>query len=304
MRINKHFILPVIILGLLMTAFVYAEEGKGGYAGAFLQIGVGTRALGMGGAFTAIADDGTAIYWNPAGLSQLDEKEVVGMYSFLSLDRHHNFVSFSYPAEDVGTFSLSWLNFGVSKIDGRDQSGNPTGDFSDNEMAFQLAYGRKFTSMISIGLGYKYLNHSLADYKAHGFGFDIGVMINATDMIAVGFAIQDIGSKLKWDTESDHEDEIPMTMRGGAAISPPTLPLKLAIDLEKNTEQDAEIHFGAEYQLMDIIGLRAGYHEEICAGVSFHLPIDFGKLQVDYVLTPDSNLDEGATHRIGLAIQF
>ena len=296
--------LPAVIALMAVFSTAVGEEGAGGQGGAFLRMGVGARAVAMGGAFTAIADDATAAYWNPAGLGQLKNPQLGAMYSVMSLDRTHNFVSYVQPISSIGTFAVSWINFGVSKIDGRDSYGNPTGEFSDSEMAFMLSYGKSFADIFHIGGSAKYLVHSLADNKASGFGFDVGALVKISDVISLGAVIQDIGSSITWDTFSEHEDTFPTQIRLGAAVSPKLIPIKLAGEIEKTSEQEAKYHAGVEYWLLKMLAVRGGYSSKgLTAGGSVKVPAGMLKLQADYAFATDK-LDGEAVHKISLMMEF
>lgn len=175
---------------------LFGEEGQGGHPGAFLRIGAGVRPLSMGGAFTAISDDITAAYWNPAGLSQFSSIQVMGMYSILTLDRKLNYVATAFPGLGAGAFGLSWLNLSVSNIDGRDVFGNQMGDFSDSENAFYLSYSKSFGDFFYFGGSVKFLMHSLSKNKATGYGGDFGVLFKPCEFLSLGFNIQDISSSI------------------------------------------------------------------------------------------------------------
>lgn len=305
----------VLMFGAVVFQFVFAisaaasDEGTGGKAGAFLRIGVGARALGMGRAYTALATDGTASYWNPAGLGQISQREFYGMYSVLSLDRMHNYVSYSHPIGCFGALSASWTNFRVGDIDGRDQSGQPTGTFSDNEMAFGLAYGKTVTQYVSVGLCAQYISHALADYKAAGIGINGGVLLTFNS-VRIGLSAQNVASELKWNTASGLKEKIPVTLRGGMAYSPIEI-VTLAIDVEKlQYEAKYRIHSGGELWLRGL-GLRAGYDDgEFAGGVSARVK----NLQVDYAFAFADFGDNGATsggnefaeasHRMGVTVKF
>ena len=295
-------IVTIVSIGISCVAF--AEEGIAGESGGFLRLGAGVRAMGMGRAFCAIADDGSAIYWNPAGLGGIELHEFYVMYSMLTLDRTHNFLSYTNPHGKYGTIGVGILNFGVSNIDGRDNLGQPTGEFSDDEFAFQLAYGRSFYSLFSIGGGVKYIYQSLADYHASGYGFDFGALVNLRELMHLGFSISNIGGALKWNTASDCKDEIPSTMRAGAAFFLPGLPITLALDWEKTGHLSERVIFGGEYWFNRALGIRVGYYEQICAGASLRLGQLPKGLQFDYAYAQDDVLDENPAHRFGVSIRF
>ncbi len=104
----------VLTLILLLNSAAPAEIR---YAGSFLELGIGARAMGMGGAFVSVADDGSAFYWNPAGASLLIRPELFGMYSslFKSLEKHHH-VGFTRPLYGGAAVSLNWIRLNVSDI--------------------------------------------------------------------------------------------------------------------------------------------------------------------------------------------
>jgi hypothetical protein len=306
LRIIVYALISMMV-SLVYCPFAYPDEGDGGQAGAFLRRSIGARATGMGGAFTAIANDATATYWNPSGLGQLRNAQIAAMYTILSLDRNQNFVSYAQPIGALGALGLSWIHFGVSKMDGRDTSGNPTGDFSDSEMAFGMSYGKTFAEVLSIGGTAKYLSHALADNKASGFGFDAGVLIKFIGIpfsdVSVGVMVQDIASSVEWDTDSKREDEFPMNVRFGIVISPKVIPLNLAAEIEKNGEQEIKYHAGGEYFLSKVLGIRIGYNDgSLTTGGSLRVPVGTFSIQVDYAFSPDAL--EGAAHQVSLITEF
>ena len=119
----------------------FSQEGKGGQPGAFLRFGVGARAIGLGRTFTAIANDASATYWNPAGIGALKTTEVMGSYTFLSMERRFNSIAAAFPTHSIGTIGLSWINLNVGEIEGRDIFGRITGSFSSSENAYFISWG-------------------------------------------------------------------------------------------------------------------------------------------------------------------
>lgn len=301
----RRFVLFFSASFILLIPFpIYGAVGEGGYPGAYLRLGAGARPLGMGGAFVALADDVTASYWNPAGLGQLERSQLAAMYSLMSMDRMHNFASYVHPLGKIGTVGISWLNFGVYDIDGRDVTGIPTGTFSDSENAFLLSLGKKLAPALLIGGNLKFLNHSLADRKATGLGFDLGAMLKIGETLRVGAVIQDIASSIKWDTQSRLEEDFLTITKFGISIVPKTTPLKIFADMERNEKQDTKYHIGAEYWFLKSIAARVGYNRNhITAGGSAILPISSVNLQLDYAFSPDI-LQQWPTHRMSIIVKF
>ena len=302
MKLKRYIVVTVILI--LTACNLFAQDGEAGQPGAFLRLGYGVKALGMGSAFTAIANDGSALFWNPAGLSQLKQTELTGMYSILSMDRQQNFVSISFPIKNVATFGIGWLQYGISDIDKRDESGNPIGTFSDNEMAVMFGLGSSIGSNFSYGASVKYLDHTIDESKSNGFGFDFGLLLHDIfHVFNIGAALQSFSSSLNWD-DTDTKEEIPYVIKTGAGIKVPTFPLTLSFDYEMVEESTAKYHFGAQFDLFKGLALRAGYnYEYFTAGCSITVPIGNSQFEVDYAYDPMSTLDF-SDHRIGVCYKF
>ena len=175
----------------------------------FLSHGVGARALGMGGAFVAVADDATATYWNPAGLTKVKKHSFSAMYSdtFSTGDGSwlsrglvtYNFVNYVYQIEDIGSLGLSWIRLGVDDIprttfidvnnngflgDFQDKNGNGIKEdgepyidkpevaeyFSNTDNALLISYARQVHPMAAVGGNLKLLNQSIFQNSGNGFG--------------------------------------------------------------------------------------------------------------------------------------
>ena len=122
----RYFFLLYIVTLLLPINKIFGNSGDN--AAAFLELGIGARAMAMGGAFVAVANDGTAFYWNPAGISTLSHPELAGMYAslFKSLEKHFH-VGFTRPLYGAGAISINWIRLTVPDIPFYDP-GNLLGD--------------------------------------------------------------------------------------------------------------------------------------------------------------------------------
>ena len=306
---NRKLIITLITFILIVAAFpmiVFADEGSGGQPGAFLRIPVNARANGMGSAFTAVVHDPTAGWWNPAGLGFVEQIQLAGMYSVMSMDRLHNFAGLAIPFGKGGALGINWLQFGVSDIDGRDITGQPTGKFNDNEMAFGLSYAFKIGPVFSIGVTGKYLNHSLQDYKASGFGADAGVMLNINKMFHAGFTFQNITGSLKWNTDSELKETLPKVYRAGVGFKPAIFPLLITLDAAKIENEDKmKIYAGSEVWLFrNLFALRGGYAvDNFTIGTSIGWQGPRLGFQLDYAFLQDV-LEESPTSQISFILRF
>lgn len=191
------------------------------YAAEFLQIGIGARALGMGGSYVALVDDGTAGFWNSAGLFQVRKFQLhFGHVELFEGLAQHNFASFAMPLAHNTGISATWLRMGVEDIprypilrgsrfdrirnpDLR-STGKPEGYFGDVEDALFISIGRGFDldlaivngivsevipAELSIGVTLKYIRQGLDKAVGQGQGIDIGFMfrLHSESEISEGF---------------------------------------------------------------------------------------------------------------------
>lgn len=307
--LKKTAIFIFLIIAPLGFHSLYSEDGDGGYAGAFLRIGAGARALGMGTAFTAVADDHSAFVYNPAGVALIEGREVGISYAFMSFDRRLGFVGFVTELKPAGGLGLGWINAGDSNIDGRDSNGEPTGDLSYSDNAFFFSFAQKIGRVGAVGIGMRYLYQKLVDQTGKGFGIDAGARFHILPDLWIGGVVQNINAKYTWNTsywerETTTKDEVPLQFRFGSAYHLLQNRLLLAIDVGKNTEQDVAFYGGGEYQINDLFILRAGWKDgELTTGGSFLQFVQWGNMKVDYTFIAHFR-GLGSTHLFSLGYHF
>ncbi len=270
-----------------------------------MRAGAGVRPLSLGGAFVAVANDVTAGYWNPAGLGQLSETQLVGMYSLLSMNRMYNYAAIAHPIKSYGTLGFSWINFQVGDIESRDSGGNVTGTFGNLENAFIFSYGRAIGKIFFIGANAKYLLQSLAGSNAHGLSFDFGSILKPVDSFSIGLSVQDILGKFKWNTAAQPSYSLPLTLRSGIAIHPTSFPLLFTFDFEKNNMQKSRFHGGVELLFVKEFGLRMGNDNgTFTFGGTISVPMSNNELEMDYGFLPNDGIAQSPTHRFSLLLKL
>ncbi len=313
-RTQRFSIGFLILLLPLLSAEVSAQ---GGYAGAFLRLGVGARAKAVGDAHVALARGAEASYYNPAGLPLLTNSEVLASYRALALDRQFTFMGLAIPISPklesgrlAGGLALSWIRAGVSNIDGRDSDGRATGELSNSENAFALSFALNPIPAVSLGLSVKVLWNRFpgvgidgATISAASVGFDFGAMIRPVSWVSFGVSVRDVNSNYTWNTDklygedgSEVINKFPTIFRYGLALRPPQIPrLLLLFDFEDSKQLDSRLHAGTEVTVAENLLLRAGYDDgslTLGGGYAFGLLGKRSELNYAYVAPGDRPEEE------------
>ena len=149
----------------LVVLLVLASRGsRAAETASFLNIGVGARSLGMGGAYTALADDANALYWNPAGLSKLEKREFTASHAELFESTRLDFLAYAHPTA-LGTFAAGLTYLSQGKIEGRDGLGRPTAGYDASDAAMSVGYARKLEA-VELGATAKYVRSHIGSAEA------------------------------------------------------------------------------------------------------------------------------------------
>ncbi len=286
-------IMRVLVMTLLVVSVGFAAFSKVGTTGAsFLKIGVG-RATAMGGAFVALADDASAAYYNPAGLSQVSRQIQLNHVDWIA-DINHDYLSVVLPVTNFGTvaFSVTALTMGDMEQTTIDNPNTPVREdegtgriFTASDFAFGVSYARIITDKLSFGLTAKSIQQSVsfASMSASAFGADVGLFYNTGfRSLRIGAVVTNYGTRLTYsglglDYSFFWEDSgpgqlqgsykaegmpLPTTFRFGIAydlIDASPSKLTAAIDLTHPSDINETVNFGLEYGLSDAFYLRGGY---------------------------------------------
>ncbi|MCP4725691.1 MAG: tetratricopeptide repeat protein [bacterium] len=260
---------------------------------------VGARPMGMGGAFSAVANDANALYWNPAGIASLQRQEFTSMYSDpYGIGTIQSYLGYVLPITDDMAFGVDWMHFG------QDDDGLAYG-----ENFFDLSYGIRLPWWdISLGANFRMLNREIkwdgVSYgNPSGYGFDFGVLMKPFENFRIAFSGTDIGgTSVSYD--NDKKEEIfYQQFRFGAAYTP-FEGFTVAADV------DDRIHFGGEYWLSQMFALRGGLQKDLETIQNYDrgliysggLSAKYKFFQVDYAMESDPDLP--ISHRFGFSFFF
>lgn len=307
--------LPIIILMLFILPSLAWGQRKTGTAGAqFLELGVSARAAGMGEVFLAVADDASALYYNPSGLTQLGQKELILTHVDYIAGITYDFGGISIPTSRLGGvvgLGIYFLNSGdIPNITNRTKDlSNPEQTYQAKEYALALTYARSLTDRFSIGTTLKFIDELYEEERANGWAVDVGTMYK-TDFknFRIGVMMSNFGSDLKFIKEAY---PLPINFKFGISMEPVTFgEHKALIGLELSHPNDnlEKFNSGVEYWYRDILALRVGNQfgydsGDFSFGAGVKLPFySKTKLRVDYGYHDFGFLSE--VHRFTLNLSF
>ena len=286
---------------LLCAATTDARATEDGGTLSPFAFGVGCRALALGGAYTAVADDASALFWNPAGLAGIPRRELQFTHATLGLGAQEAFAAVALPSWRWGTLGVSIWHFGVGEIDGRDDRNAPTGsDLSDREHEITLGWGGGLGAW-NLGAAVRLQQQSLAGFADMGMGADVGISVRplallrptaGADPLTLGFAVRNVvRPSLRLDQESVSD---PSRVRAGLAWR--TSWGLVSADLEGGSGASLRPRAGFEWRPHGMLALRTGMNDgTFVAGGGMR----WQNLSVDYTYEDGAVV---ATHRVGVSL--
>jgi hypothetical protein len=280
------------------------EAGKSGLA--FLKIGVGSRGVAMGEAYSALVDEPTAIYWNPAGLAAVRGVHLTFTHLNWLENINHEFAAVAFPGFG-GTLGLGVTFQTIPDIQLRTKpTAEPVGTFDTQDVAVALAYGRQWQPKLAGGFTLKYLYEKLYTFSASGFAVDLGgIWQTPLSPVRLALSLQNLGAMSALQKE---EIKLPASVRlGGAYVWPfaaAESQLALTGEYLYFLEGGDGSSLGAEFRFRKALALRGGYQfGRENRGLTAGFGTGFGRYQLDYGYAPFGN-DLGNTHRFSIEVRL
>jgi len=313
----KFKIIVLIALSILWLQLFAVNDNAGTSGFAFFKLACSARVSALGGAFTGLADDLNAVFYNPAGLVRLPSKQVQATYMNYFDGVHCGSAVFAYPRNEKETYAL-FTQFLTASEDRTyaDEFGElvETGEtFGMSDILIGISASRYIISVIDLGINIKFLQETLDDKSASAVALDIALLHQTTnEFVKVGIAVKNVGYQLSHFTSSEYDEKLPMFLSAGISYNPDRKFLAV-LDINKPLEHDFYGTFGIEYQLYDLLDLRAGYKSnasnwrtggeyEIFSGISLGLGINWNRMGFDYSLSSYGDL--GLVNQLSLKYNF
>jgi hypothetical protein len=342
----KKKIASLLIMCILMVVFFYKDSfggltKSGTRAAQFLKIEIGARAIGMGGAYVALANDVSSIYWNPAGLIHIQPHGGAGfVHTNWLADTNFDFVAAVIKTGNFGAISLSYISLSMPDMKVRSEfEPEGTGEyFSAMDMSLGVSYAQKLTDRFSMGISAKYIRQQIWHMVASTVAFDIGLLFKTDfDWLTLGVSISNFGPKIQYtgndafvyydfnpnqqgnsetiyaNLQTDKWD-LPLLFRFGIGmeiLNQEMNQLIIAIEARHPNDNNENLSFGLEYGLKRRFFLRGGYQalfedqseKGFTLGTGFKFFItETTPFSIDYAYADWGRLNN--VHRFSLEIQF
>lgn len=332
------FLLAMLPLWSQNQNFKENVSKRGTTAASFLEIGVGARPLAMGEAFTALANDPSALYWNVAGIAKQGRIGIFFNHTEWVADINFDYLAGIVPLGQFGTLGISITaltmdEMNVTTVAAPEGTGQT---FKAGDFAVSIGYALRLTERFAIGFNPKFIYQSIWQMSATGFAVDVGVHYDTPfKNVALGFTMTNFGTKMRmggdnarvlYDFEPNgtgNNDRVtalletsqwalPLNFKIGLAykaFDTEKHRALLAIDAQHPNNDYESVNVGAEYVLNKMFALRGGYkslflkdsEESFTLGAGLNYPI-MGNvlLHIDYAYADFGLLDKVQKFSLGL----
>jgi tetratricopeptide (TPR) repeat protein len=285
-----------------------AQTGDGGTQSVF-TLGAGSRGISLGRAFVSLADDASAIYWNPAALRNVQSKQLMGMYMPLYgafTDATYTFLGAVYPTVNAGSLGLGFMRVGTT-FEGFDAFSRPTGEgeYSESQVLLGYAFERKFgflSGSLQSGATFKIVNQRITPQSSTSPGIDVGFryLPDFAKPFAFGMNIQDlVGASHRLVSESDKTYRTLMAGLGYTHRFVNGSALRVMVQLDSPERADRKFHAGAEYVFSKYVALRMGMD---AGNVTFGLGVNAASFAFDYAYL--SRETAGSSHPVSFTTHY
>jgi len=324
-------LMRIYVILLCMVVFAFGQEFApvGTAVAQFLEINLGARGTAMGHAYTTLSDNADAVFWNPAGLANVQHGSFVLDYTKWPADIGIGGFSAAMTFGNIGTFSVNaaYLMTDDMEVTTIDQP-NGTGEmFGISNYALGLSFARNLTENLSVGVTAKIVHEKYFEYGYTGVAFDIGTLYR-TDFrgLKIGMSILHFGPEVKFDgeyfdysdpelavgTTKDFEDySLPITFRVGASMDvweSDENKVISALDMVHTNNNLEQYNLGFEYGYDNLIFLRGGYRFNLDeGGIAFGAGVNYELFENNKVELNYSFADRGivaSIHRFSAAFSF
>ncbi|MDD4052898.1 MAG: PorV/PorQ family protein, partial [candidate division Zixibacteria bacterium] len=267
---------------------------------------VGAKAMGLGEAFTAVADDASAIYWNPAGLARFEKHQVQFSHYDWYQDVKIENLYFTMPSGRFGFGAgITYLGFGA--FQSYDEDGNPGDELTMYNLSAAVSVGYALSENFSVGMTGKYIEQSFDIVKGTAFAGDIGLLANFNS-VRFGLAVVNLGTPVRFVSQ---EEQLPSAIRVGMAVRQFSEKMMVSVEAYVPREGDIVWHQGLELNMAGQLYARTGFtyqSQDVPETDAFRYNlgagIAYGAGRFDYTFIPSSQFGGDPIHNLSLSLTW
>jgi len=314
--------LLVFTSAVFLASPAFAIKGPGTTSANFLKIGVGARPVALGEAYTALAEDVNAIYYNPAGLAFLQRQEATLMHNKFVEGVSQEWAAYALPTQKYGTYALGIQMLRVKPFDAYDRFDRPSGEVSATDLAATIGWGKELGAdrRWAWGGAAKYISSKLYTRQTTTVAADFGVLLRGPeDKWRYGASIRNLGRGLKF---LEQRFDLPASLRAGVSYHTPldypfsgsylTWSAEGIMDVDRYPTGAG----GLEFSPVKEMTIRVGYRQNQDSGLGISAGFGFSSLEAgfveNYAWWPEFLLDYAFvdygplkySHRVSVTIRF
>lgn len=317
MRRHAALLLGALAVAGAARADVLSAGARGTTTADFLELGVGARAIALGQAYTAAADEATAVYWNPADLTLVSGRSATLMHALYLDSSFFDYAGYAQNLGAAGAVGLGLQYFSAGSIGETDAAGSDAGTFNPYDLAVTASYARTLEGFdfmddlngLSIGVSAKYIQSRIIA-SAQTAAADVGFLSKPylDGRLRASLVIANMGGQLKYEQQSD---PLPLAFTAGTAFQA-SKSLLFTFDARFPRDDRANAGVGSEYVVAKdgpwSLAGRLGFNTQTVGsidgltGLAIGFGVGFGKGSVDYAFVPLGGL--GQAHRLSLTYGF
>jgi hypothetical protein len=251
---------------------------------AYSQYNPGAKQISLSNSDVALSNDVFSLFNNPAGLAQMNWREIGIYYSpapFGLSELANGFIVYHEPTS-IGSFAIGGMSYGFDLY---------------KESRFVLGYSYNFENKFFAGAAINYQTLSITNYgNAGAIFFNLGGLAYITNDLRLGFSVYNVNRA----TISNEDNQIPILFNAGFSYDAID-DLTFNVAIEKDIEYKPSLHFGINYDIIEYISLRSGFSNEP-SRYSAGIGINYSMFSLDYAMFTHNDL--GITHQAGIVISF
>jgi len=252
----------LLLVSLMLPGLLFSQAKTGTAGLTFLEMDISARANGMAGAFIGIADDASALYYNPAGIINIDHVDMVVTHNLYLAETSYSYAGLVVPLKSMNAaFGVQASFFTTGDMDETTPyyPGGTDRTFTADDLMVGVSYAQMLTPQFYVGGTLKFLTEKLANERVFTAAFDVGTYYDTRwKSLVFGMSIRHFGGNV---TYFDEETPLPMTFLFGAKISPlddGVNKLNVLLEAAHPSDNNEYLLLGLEYSFEDMFFIRAG----------------------------------------------